>query len=78
MIVHECYLIQVCFKQHPLCDGDKLVGGDVGPHHHRQHSQQLLHQIFIHSCADQPHLFGYAAVTIKIIHGEGKLELFRP
>ena len=42
MIVHECYLIQVRFKQHPLCDGDKLAGGDVGPHHHGQHSQQLL------------------------------------
>ena len=42
MIIHKCYLIQVCFKQHPLRDGEKLVGGDIGPHHHGQHSQQLL------------------------------------
>ena len=75
---HESHLIQIRLKQHPLCDGDKLAGGDVGPHHHGQHSQQLLGQDF-HSAfkASHPYLFGYAAITIKIIHGEGKLELFR-
>ena len=34
-------------------------------------------QVFTQSCAEHLHLFGYAAVTIEIIHGEGKLELFR-
>ena len=55
------HLVEVGLHDRPLRDGDELLGGDVAPHHHGQHSKQLL-------LAD-------LVVAVKIVHPEREVEL---
>ena len=58
------HLVQVGLHDCPLRDGDELLSGDVAPHHHGQHGQQLL-------LAD-------LVITVQIIHPEREVELLHP
>ena len=57
-------LVQVGLHDSPLRDGDQLLSGDVAPHHHGQHRQQLL-------LAD-------LVIAVKIVHPEREVELLHP
>ena len=55
------HLVQVGLHDCPLGDGDELLGGDVTPHHHGEHGQQLL-------LAD-------LVIAVKVVHPEREVEL---
>ena len=57
-------MVRVGLDDRPLRDGEELLGLDVGPDHHGQHSKQLL-------LAD-------VVITIQIIHPEREMELVIP
>ena len=52
----EVVFVFVGLHDGPLGDGDQLVLGDVGAHHHRQDCEQLL--------------LGDFVVTVQIVHPE--------